>query len=152
MEGWLYLAAVVDLCLRGVVGWATSANNDRTLAIDALRRACGSRKPKAGWIHHSDCGCVYVGGEYRSELRRRGGLSSMSGKGDWCDDAVAERLFASIKGECLDRHHLYTRTEANSLIKECIFAFYDLRRMHSTFGYESPVAFELEIHAPREAA
>ena len=102
MEGWQYLAAVLDLCLRGVVGWATGASNDSTLAIDGLRRACGSRKPKAGWIHHTDRGSVYVGGECRSELRRRGGLPCMSGKGNWRDNAVAERLFASIKGECVD--------------------------------------------------
>jgi transposase InsO family protein len=101
-EGWLYLAAILDLYSRRVVGWAASACNDRALALDALARATSTRKPAAGLLHHSDRGSVYASGDYGDALTKIGAIKSMSRKGDCWDNAVAESFFATIKGEMID--------------------------------------------------
>ena len=93
-EGWLYLAVDLDLFSRRVVGWATSATNDRLLALDALNRALAARKPRRGLLHHSDRGSPYASADYREALRRRGIVASMSRNGDCWDNAVAESFFA----------------------------------------------------------
>lgn len=151
-EGWLYLAAILDLCSRRVVGWATSANNDRLLALEALARAVAARRPPRDCLHHSDRGAVYASADYRAALAWHGFEVSMSRKGDCWDNAVAESFFATIKGECLDHETLYTRAQARALIERYIDDFYNDRRLHSTLGYESPVEFELKLQSAREAA
>lgn len=151
-EGWLYLAAILDLCSRRVVGWATSANNDTSLALVALGRAKTSRTPLASLLHHSDRGSVYASGDYREALKELGAVASMSRKGDCWDNAVAESFFATIKGEMLDERDFETRAEANAAIGDYIDAFYNVSRLHSTIGYVSPIEFELKLQSKREAA
>jgi putative transposase len=151
-EGWLYLAAILDLCSRRIVGWATSANNDTQLALAALARAKGSRMRLLGLVHHSDRGSVYASGDYRDALKAIGAVASMSRKGDCWDNAVAESFFATIKGEMLDECDFETRAEASAAIAEYIDAFYNVSRLHSTIGYVSPIEFELKLKSRREAA
>jgi putative transposase len=142
-EGWLYLAAILDLYSRRVVGWAASACNDRALALDALARATSTRKPAAGLLHHSDRGSVYASGDYGEALAKIGAIKSMSRKGDCWDNAVAESFFATIKGEMIDHEEYETRAEAIAAIDDYIDAFYNTRRRHSTIGYVSPIEFEM---------
>jgi transposase InsO family protein len=151
-EGWLYLAAILDLYSRRIVGWATSANNDTQLALDALARAKGSRRPHLGLVHHSDRGSVYASADYRTALKGLGAVASMSRKGDCWDNAVAESFFATIKGEMIDERAFETRAEANVAIGDYIDAFYNVSRLHSTIGYVSPIEFELKLKSRREAA
>ena len=151
-EGWLYLAAILDLCSRRIVGWATSANNDTQLALAALAQAKGSRRRLLGLVHHSDRGSVYASGDYRDALKAIGAVASMSRKGDCWDNAVAESFFATIKGEMLDERDFETRAEASAAITEYIDAFYNVSRLHSTIGYMSPIEFELKLKSRREAA
>jgi putative transposase len=151
-EGWLYLAAILDLCSRRVVGWATSGPNDRQLALDALARATSTRKPSAGLVHHSDRGSVYASGDYRGALDDMGAVPSMSRKGDCWDNAVAESFFATIKGEMIDHEDFETKAAATAAIADYIDAFYNVRRMHSTIGYVSPIEFELKLQSIREVA
>ena len=114
-EGWLYLAAILDLCSRRVVGWATSANNDTPLALAAWACAKSSRMPLLGLVHHSDRGSVYASGDYRAALKECGAVASMSRKGDCWDNAVAESFFATIKGEMIDDRDFETRAGGGSL-------------------------------------
>ena len=151
-EGWLYLAPILDLCSRRVVSWATSANNDRQLALDALARATTARKPTAGLIHHSDRGSVYASEDYRDALKTLGAVPSMSRKGDCWDNAVAESFFATIKGEMIDHQNFETRAEATAAIADYIDAFYNVKRLHSSIGYMSPIEFELKLKTGGEAA
>lgn len=151
-EGWLYLAAILDLCSRRVVGWAVSANNDRQLALEALTRAVTSRKPPRELLHHSDRGSVYASAEYRQALERLGAVVSMSRKGDCWDNAVAESFFATIKGELLEHEEYETRSAAASAIADYIENFYNVRRLHSSIGYVSPVEFELRLKSILQAA
>jgi transposase InsO family protein len=151
-EGWVYLAAILDLCSRRVVGWATSANNDTELALDALKRAKGTRMPLVGLVHHSDRGSVYASEAYRDALKALGAVASMSRKGDCWDNAVAESFFATIKGEMIDDQEFETRAEASVAISDYIDAFYNVSRLHSTIGYVSPIEFELMLKSRREAA
>ncbi|MGH3848284.1 MAG: IS3 family transposase, partial [Pseudonocardiaceae bacterium] len=131
-QGWLYLAAILDLCSRRVVGWATSASNDRQLALDALEHAVAHRKPLAGMLHHSDRGSPYASGDYREALIKLGVVASMSRKGDCWDNAVAESFFATIKGEMIDHEDFQTRAEATAAIADYIDGFYNVQRMHSS--------------------
>ena len=142
-EGWLYLAAILDLFSRRVVGWAASANNDRALAMGALDRATSARSPATGPIHHSDRGSVYASGDYGDALAKLGAVKSMSRKGDCWDNAVAESFFATIKGEMIDHADYPTRGAAIAAIGDYIDAFYNPRRRHSSIGYVSPIEFEL---------
>ncbi len=151
-EGWLYLAAILDLYSRRVVGWAMSSTNDRWLVLDALARATAARRPAVGLLHHSDRGSVYASADYRNALKLMGAVPSMSGKGDCWDNAVAESFFATLKGEMIDGRDFETRAEASSAIDDYIDAFYNVSRMHSTIGYVSPIEFELKLKSRREAA
>jgi transposase InsO family protein len=144
-QGWLYLAAILDLCSRRVVGWATSANNDRELALDALERATNSRRPLPGLLHHSDRGSVYASHDYRTTLANCAMTPSMSRKGDCWDNAVAESFFATIKGEMLDHQTFETRAEATAAIADYVDAFYNVLRLHSSIGYVSPIEFEMKL-------
>jgi transposase InsO family protein len=152
LAGWLYLAVILDLFSRRVVGWAASANNDRCLALEALRRALASRKVQPGMIHHSDRGSPYASDEYRGALSSNGLIASMSRKGDCWDNAVAESFFATLKGELID-HELYaTREAAIASIGDYIEGFYNPQRRHSSIGYVSPIEFELKLISRRKAA
>lgn len=143
-EGWLYLAVLLDLCSRRVVGWATSSSLDRGVALAALEAALRGRNPGAGLVHHTDRGCQYASNEYRKRLADALVERSMSRKGDCWDNAVAESFFATIKGECLDHKRFTTRDAATSTIAEYIDVFYNHQRLHSTLGYMSPVEYELK--------
>jgi putative transposase len=144
-EGWLYLAAILDLFSRRVVGWAASANNDRALAISALDRATCSRAPAPGLLHHSDRGSVYASGDYSDALTVIGAVKSMSRKGDCWDNAVAESFFATIKGELIDHEDFQTKAAAIAAIGDYIDTFYNPCRRHSAIDYVSPIEFELKF-------
>jgi putative transposase len=143
-EGWLYLAAILDLFSRRVVGWATSSTNDTALALDALDRALRARRPAPGLLHHSDRGSPYASEDYRRVLRRRGLVASMSRTGDCWDNAVAESFFATLKGELVDHEHYPTRAAATASIGDYLERFYNPARLHSHLGYKSPMEFELK--------
>lgn len=152
LEGWLYLAAIIDLCSRRVVGWATAETNDRNLALEALRAALRSRHVAPGLIHHSDRGSPYASAEYRNELEKWGIRASMSRRGDCWDNAVAESFFATLKGEHLDHETFVTRDQARRSIADFIDNFYNVQRRHSSIDYLSPIEYELRLRSRREAA
>ena len=143
-EGWLYLAAILDLFSRRVVGWATSATNDRALALDALELALRARRPAAGLLHHSDRGSPYASEDYREALHKRGLVASMSRSGDCWDNAVAESFFATLKTELVDHERYPTRAAAMASIGDYVERFYNPARLHSHLGYKSPIEFELK--------
>jgi transposase InsO family protein len=144
-EGWLYLAVILDLFSRRVVGWAASANNDRTLALSALDRATSERAPAPGILHHSDRGSVYASTDYGDALKKFGAVKSMSRKGDCWDNAVAESFFATIKGEMIDHEEYATRRSAIAAIADYIDEFYNPCRRHSALDYTSPIEFEMKF-------
>ena len=141
-EGWLYLAAILDLFSRRVVGFAMSNRIDRALVLEALRMAVGRRVPNAGLIHHSDRGSQYASADYQRALDELGVTCSMSRKGNCWDNAVAESFFATLKTELVYLTKFKTREEAKRAIFDFIESFYNHRRRHSTLGYVSPVEFE----------
>ena len=141
-EGWLYLAIVVDLYSRRIVGWATSNRMKRDLALKALRRAIALRNPSAGLIHHSDRGSQYCSDDYRRELRKYGFIASMSGKGNCYDNAMVETVFKTIKAELVWTTIFQTRHAAEKVIGTYIDGFYNPRRRHSALGYKAPITFE----------
>ena len=141
-EGWLYLATVLDMYSRKVVGWAMSSRIDAELVQEALRMALGRRRPSAGLMHHSDRGSQYACGTYQALLAENGIRCSMSRKGDCLDNAVAERFFGSLKGERTSLRHYATRQEARDDVIDYIEMFYNSRRKHSYLGYVSPNEFE----------
>jgi putative transposase len=141
-EGWLYLATVLDMYSRKVVGWAMSSRIDAELVQEALRMALGRRCPSAGLMHHSDRGSQYACGTYQALLAENSIRCSMSRKGDCLDNAVAERFFGSLKGERTSLRHYATRQEARDDVIDYIEMFYNSRRKHSYLGYVSPNEFE----------
>lgn len=141
-QGWLYLAVVIDLYSRRVVGWATSDRLKRSLAVEALRRAIVNRNPAPGLVHHSDRGSQYCSVDYQAELRKRGILISMSGKGNCYDNSMAETFFKTIKSELIWPVAWQTREQAENAIARYIDGFYNPVRRHSSLGYKSPIAFE----------
>src|SRR5258708_30929 len=142
-SGWLYLAVVLDLFSRRVVGWALAATFDAELVEQALSMALTRRKPGAGLLHHSDRGCQDTSEAYQSFLKQHGIQVSMSRNGNCWDNAVMERFFSTLKRECTSREHFKTHEEARTTIFEYIEAFYNRVRKHSALGYLSPVHFEL---------
>jgi transposase InsO family protein len=151
-EGWLYLAALLDLFSRRVVGWATSDSLSTQLALNALAMALRARRPPEGMIHHSDRGCQYASNDYRQALAAAGIRPSMSRKGDCWDNAVAESFFSTIKAELIHDTDFLDRKSAAAVIDEYIRVFYNHQRRHSHNGYLSPVAFELKAHIAAKAA
>ena len=141
-QGWLYLAVIIDLYSRRIVGWSMSERIDRKLALDALRMALAQRHPRRGLIHHSDRASQYASADYQQQLARHGLCGSMSRRGDCWDNAVAESFFASLKLELVYRVQWRTRAEARTAIFEYLELFYNRRRRHSSLGYLSPVEFE----------
>jgi putative transposase len=141
-EGWLYLAVVLDLFARRVVGWAVSARLHQELALEALRKALAIRRPSAGLIHHADRGSQYCATAYQAELKKHGIQVSMSGKGNCYDNSVVETFFKTLKSELVWRTVFQTRAEAKQAIGRYIDGFYNPVRRHSTLDYVSPVQFE----------
>jgi putative transposase len=141
-EGWLYLAVILDLFARRVVGWAVSDRLDKELVLEALRKALAIRQPGAGLTHHADRGSQYCSTAYQAELRKHEIQISMSGKGNCFDNAVVETFFKTLKSELVWRTVFQTRAEAREAIGRYIDGFYNPVRRHSTLGYVSPVQFE----------
>ena len=141
----LYLAEVLDLFSRFVVGWAISAVNDRRLTLKALEMAVQRRCPDPGLLHHSDRGCTYTCGDYQTYLATRGITCSMSRRGNCWDNAVIESFFATLKKEEADRFPSYS--DAKMALFDYIEVFYNQRRRHSTLGQISPAAFERQTAA-----
>src|SRR5947209_6368565 len=139
-SGKLYLAAIVDLFSRFVVGWAVSAVNDRHVTIKALEMAVKRRCPDTGLLHHSDQGCTYASEDYQAVLEANGITCSMSRRGNCYDNAVMESFFSSVKSEVADRFD--SCGEAKMELFDYIEVFYNQRRRHSTLGQISPAAFE----------
>jgi transposase InsO family protein len=136
----LYLAAILDLYSRFVVGWALSAVNDRHLTLRALDMALKRRCPEAGLLHHSDQGCTYASEDYRTRLEQHGIACSMSRRGNCYDNAVMESWFSTVKSEEGERFESYAH--AKEALFDYIEVFYNQRRRHSTLGQISPAAFE----------
>lgn len=151
-EGWLYLAVVIDVFSRRVVGFAIDDHMRAELAVEALRMATNERRPAPGLIHHSDRGSQYASADYQKQLSMGGMRASMSRKGDCWDNAVAESFFATIKRELIDRQSWPTRVKIKAAIAEYIACFYNTKRAHSTLGFNTPVDFELEQRRPTMAA
>lgn len=151
-QGWLFLAVLLDLFSRRVVGWATSDTNDRTLALAALDHALQSRRPGAGLVHHTDRGSPYASDDYRTALAQRGIVASMSRTGDCYDNAVAESFFATLKAEWVDHEDYADHDVGRASINQYIDGFYNPTRRHSHLGYVSPIEFELRSQLATLAA
>lgn len=141
-EGWLYLAVVLDLFSRRVVGQAMGPTLEKTLVEEALQLALARRTPSAGLIHHSDRGSQYASTDYQALLDRHGIICSMSRRGNCWDNAAVESFFATLKRERVYRCRYRTRAEARADLFSYIEVFYNAQRKHSTLGYLSPVSFE----------
>jgi len=144
-SGKLYLAAILDLFSRFIVGWAVSAVNDRYLTIQALEMALQRRRPAIGLLHHSDQGCTYASGDYQARLDAHGMVCSMSRRGNCYDNAVMESFFSTVKSELGE--HFDSPGDATRELFEYIEVFYNQRRRHSTLGQISPAAFERQAAA-----
>lgn len=145
-EGWLFLAVVIDLYSRKVVGWSMAEHLRSELAEDALSMALARRKPAGKLLHHSDRGVQYACRSYRELLAEHGIQASMSRRGNCYDNAVTESFFASLKKECVYRETYKTRNEARLSVFEWMEAFYNRQRRHSSLGYLSPEAFEAQAN------
>lgn len=145
-EGWLYLALVLDLFARKIVGWAMSDTMPQELTLAALKVALGWRDPDAGLTHHSDRGSQYAAHNYRKVLEARGISVSMSRKGDCWDNSPMESANGTIKVECVHGEHFRTRAEAQQAIVEYI-GYYNTERRHSSLGNVPPAEFERRWHA-----
>jgi len=144
-EGTLYLATVLDLGSRRIVGWAMRETLEADLTISALRMAVGARQPAAGLLHHSDRGIQYACREYQALLAAHGMVASMSRKGNCWDNAVAESFFATLELELIVKHAWRTRDEARCAIFRFIEVWYNRQRRHSALGYVSPVQYEAKL-------
>jgi transposase InsO family protein len=140
-EGWLYLAVLLDLYSRRIVGWAMDSRIDRHLAVSALQMALANR-PAVAVLHHSDRGVQYASEDYRAALTAAGMRQSMSRTGDCWDNAVAESFFGTLKTELVDGTVYPTRDAAKTAVFEWIEVFYNRRRRHSSLGYLAPVEYE----------
>lgn len=146
-EGWLYLAVLLDLGSRMVVGWAMGESLAAELSVAALRQALARRRPAPGLLHHTDRGVQYAAAEYRELLAAHQITASMSRRGNCYDNAVAESFFATLRWELLNRHHWQTHAAARSAIFEYIEVWYNRQRRHSALGYLSPLQFEQQLHS-----
>jgi len=146
-QGWVYLASVIDLYSRKVVGWQIDDHMRTSLVKDALSMAYFRRKPKSGLIHHSDRGSQYAGNEFQKLMKEYQMTGSMSRKGNCWDNAVAESFFRSLKTERTDDNFYHTKEEARRDVIEYIEMFYNSQRLHSTIGYNIPNKFESEYYS-----
>lgn len=145
-EGFLYLAGVVDLFSRKIVGWSMKETLHSDLCVEALEMALAGRRPTLPLLHHSDRGCQYAGRQYQDKLTLFNMECSMSRVGDCWDNAVVESLWASLKNELVFQRHFKTRQEAKDAIFEWIVVWYNRKRRHSSLGYLSPEAFEAKLN------
>jgi len=141
-QGWDYLATVMDLYSRRIVGWAMQSSLQRSLTLWALQMAVAQRRPGSGLIHHSDRGSQYACGDYQEALQRRGMLPTMSRKGDCWDNAPGESLFGTLKCELVHHWGRPSRQQARREVFDFIEVFYNRQRLHSSLGYLSPTAYE----------
>lgn len=146
-DGWLYLAVLLDLYSRRVVGWAMSDRIDTELALSALNAAASTRVLEPNWIHHTDRDCRYGSDDYLAQLQRLGARPSMSRKADCWDNAVSESFFATLEKELLALQPLQTRSKTRQQVADYIDNYYNLVRLHSHLDYVSPIEFE--TNAPR---
>jgi len=144
-QGWLYLAVVMDLFSRRIVGWSMQQTLARSLVVEALEMALTARRPAAGLLHHSDRGCQYASLDYQQLLRQAGCTCSMSRKGNCWDNAPVESFFSTLKMELVHERRYRTREEARLEIFEFIEIWYNRERLHSSLGYLSPVAYEAQM-------
>jgi putative transposase len=144
-DGWLYLAVLLDLYSRRVVGYSMSERNDERLTLSALERALAQRQPRPGLIHHSDRGTTYAAGTYQDVLRQHGITTSMSRKGNCLDNAVVESFFSTLDFECAGGHPFRSRSTARRSIADYILGYYNPTRLHSYLGYRSPMEFETQV-------
>ena len=142
-DGWLYLAVLIDLFSRRVVGWSMSDHIDTELALRALQQAVSSRNPGPGLVHHTDRDCRYASDDYQLALRNAGMVCSMSGKADCWDNAVAESFFATLEKELLSRSSLQPRAQTRRAIAEYIDRYYNNARRHSYLDFVSPLEHEM---------
>ena len=142
MEGWLYLAVVLDLFNRQVIGWSTDSTIDQSLVSRALSKALHMRRPFTGLLHHSDRGSQYASRAYQEQLNQAGIVCSMSRNGNCWDNAVVESFFSTLKTELIGDYVYRTRAEARANIFEYIEIWYNRQRRHSSLGYLSPTEFE----------
>ena len=149
-EGWLYLAAILDLYARRIVGWAMSDRMTSDLSISALQMALLKRQPRGGLLHHSDQGSQYTNQVYQALLKAHGIRGSMNGAGSWYDNAPMESFFGTLKGELVHHCVYHTRNEARVDVFSYIESFYNRHRRHSALDYRSPEAHERIFHS-REA-
>jgi len=143
-EGWLYLAILLDLFSRRVVGWAMGSKPDHGLCLGALDMAVEQRCPQAGWIHHTDRGSTYSARAYRERVEQTGARASMSGRKSAYDNAVAESFFSNLKNELVHHVRFRTRDEARTAIFDYIELFYNRKRIHQSLDYRTPVQAERE--------
>jgi putative transposase len=145
-EGWLYLATILDLFSRRVVGWAMSPRMTSALTLSALDMATRRCRPGRGLIHHSDQGSQYTDNKYQAVLAAHGIVASMNGVGTWYDNAPMESFFATLKSELVHHRAYRSRAEASPDVFYYIEAWYNRRRLHSALGYESPEVYEQLYH------
>lgn len=150
--GWVYLAIVLDLATRRVVGWDLGTTLGEALVLGALRQALTSRRPAPGWWHHSDRGSQYAGRAHRALVRAHGGILSMSRRGNCYDNAVVESFFATLKVELGDVFDWPDPRVARRALFEFIEVWYNRQRRHSTLGYLSPAAYEASLASHQRAA
>lgn len=146
-DGWLYLAVVMDLFSRRIIGWSMQPTLERSLVLDALEMAVQQRQPTEHLIHHSDRGSQYASGDYQARLATIGIQCSMSRRGDCFDNAPVESFFGTLKVELVYQHTFATLTEARQAIFEYIEVFYNRQRRHSALRYLSPMAYEAQQRA-----
>ena len=145
-EGWLYLAGVLDLYSRKLVGWAMGESLATTLPLNALNMALHQRRPAQGLLHHSDRGVQYASADYRATLAVSGATASMSRTANCYDNATMESFWSTLKHELIYRHSYPTRAQARQSIFEWIEVFYNRTRLHSSLGFKSPVDFENQLN------
>jgi transposase InsO family protein len=145
-QGWLYLAGVIDLCSRRIVGWSMAEHMQADLASDALKMAIARRNPAGPLIHHSDRGVQYTCEDYLHLLKSYNLQPSMSRKGNCWDNAMKESFWATLKTELVNHEHYTTHEQARASIFEYIEVFYNRKRLHSSLGYLSPEAFEASLN------
>jgi putative transposase len=150
-EGWLYLAVVLDLASRRVIGWHAAVRPDQQLTLTALRRAIALRQPRPGVLHHSDRGVQYAVGGYRRVLDDHGFRCSMSRPGNCWDNAVVESFFATLKTELVHDAHWRTRSEAVTALRQFIDVWYNQQRRHASLGFCSPIQYERRLAQLRSA-
>jgi len=149
-QGWIYLAVVIDLYSRRVVGWSIDRRMKKALVIRALMMAVNLRKPPPGLICHSDRGSQYASHEYQKLLKQHKMICSMSGKGDCWDNAPVERFFSSLKREWTGDRLYPTRQQAISDVREYVAVYYNSKRLHSTLGHTTPMNYEKRLNKVSE--